>query len=318
MSIQTIYNVLSLCSSKNIVVFLRASTSHEYCNLYCVYDKLNIKNRCVWIDSGKYSSLSALWILAHAKIVLLDQSSRILSNIILSKDTIVIQLWHGGGLYKKVGFDAFRMGYDHKSEYKRVQRIHGQIDYFVISDSKLIQYYANTFKLGHEQIMPLGLARTDLLYQCDKGQVKSRFYELHPEAKGEKLLLYAPTFRKTPGARNCSHNEIDIDFLNTKLGQEWCFLFRIHPTLIGKVSTGNGWIDISRYGYKESILLADALVTDYSSILFDFSITGNPVFLYIPDIAEYMATERMLYVNPENLVSEKTLPTIIMNLYPLY
>ncbi len=78
-----------LCVLQKILLFfLRASTSHEYCNLYCVYDKLNIKNRCVWIDSGKYSSLSALWILAHAKIVLLDQSSRILSNIITLQNRI--------------------------------------------------------------------------------------------------------------------------------------------------------------------------------------------------------------------------------------
>lgn len=305
MSIQTIYNVLSLCSSKNIVVFLKSSTSYEYCNLYCVYDKMNIKNCCIWIDSSKYSNLSTLWIIAHAKIILLDQASKILSNIIISKYTTIIQLWHSGGLYKKVGFDAFRRGYDHKIEYKRVQRIHGQVDYFVISDSKLIQYYANAFNLRNEQIIPLGLARTDLLYQCDKEQVKSRFYELHPEAKGKKLLLYAPTFRTTQRARNCSHNVIDISFLNTKLGQEWCFIFRIHPTLIDKISIGNGWIDISRYSYHESILLADALITDYSSILFDFSITGNPIFLYTPDITEYTTTERMLYVTPENLVSEK-------------
>lgn len=153
---------------------------------------MNIKNYCIWIDSSKYYSISTLWTIAHAKIILLDQSSKILSNIIISKDTIVIQLWHSGGLYKKVGFDAFRRGYDYQSEYKRVQRIHGQINYFVISDSKLIQYYANAFNLKNEQIIPLGLARTDLLYQCDKQEVKNRFYELHPEVKGKKFFFTRP------------------------------------------------------------------------------------------------------------------------------
>ena len=305
MLIQTIYNVLSLCSSKDIIVFLKSSTSYEYCNLYCVYKKMNIKNYCIWIDSSKYYSISTLWTIAHAKIILLDQSSKILSNIIISKDTIVIQLWHSGGLYKKVGFDAFRRGYDYQSEYKRVQRIHGQINYFVISDSKLIQYYANAFNLKNEQIIPLGLAITDLLYQCDKQEVKNRFYELHPEVKGKKILLYAPTLRTTQKTRTCDNNLIDINILNSQLGQEWCFIFKVHPTLIDKISIENGWIDISKYSYDESILLSDALITDYSSILFDFSITENPIFLYLPDINEYTTTERMLYVKPENLVSEK-------------
>lgn len=98
---------------------------------------------------------------------------------------------------------------------------------------------------------------------------------------------------------------IDINILNSQLGQEWCFIFKVHPTLIDKISIENGWIDISKYSYDESILLSDALITDYSSILFDFSITENPIFLYLPDINEYTTTERMLYVKPENLVSEK-------------
>ena len=144
-----------------------------------------------------------------------------------------------------------------------------------------------------------------MLYQCDKQEVKNRFYELHPEVKGKKILLYAPTFRTTQKTRTCDNNLIDINILNSQLGQEWCFIFKVHPTLIDKISIENGWIDISKYSYDESILLSDALITDYSSILFDFSITENPIFLYLPDINEYTTTERMLYVKPENLVSEK-------------
>lgn len=303
-SVRTIYKVLSLCSSKKLIVFLKASTSHEYCNLYYVYNKMNDKSCCKWADSSCLN-LSALWLVAHAKIILLDQSSRILSNIAIAKDTTIIQLWHSGGLYKKVGFDAFRKEYDASFEYKRVSRIHGQIDYFVISDSRLIQDYAKAFNLRNEQVVPLGLARTDLIYQSDREKIKNRFYDLHPEARGKKILLYAPTFRTVHKTRTCDYKLLDVNALNKKLGQEWCFAFRSHPTLIDKIPVEKGWIDISKYSYEESILLPDALVTDYSSILFDFSITGNPVFLYMPDIDEYTSTQRMLYVTPENLASKK-------------
>lgn len=303
---QLVYNIFSLFCRKNKIVFLKHSTSSKYKNLYCVYEKINDKDSCVWINNDKLI-LSSIFNLARAKIVLIDQSSRLISNIRLSNKTTIIQLWHSGGLYKKVGFHAFRVGYDEDEEYKRVKRIHGQIDYFIISDKKLIPYYAASFHIEPDHILPLGLARTDLLYQCNRQNIKEHFFESYPEVKGKKILVYAPTFRTRAGKRCCSYSMLDINFLNKNLGAEWCFAFKLHPTLVNQISIPDGWIDISEYDYADSIMLGDILVTDYSSILFDFALTGNPVFLYLADISEYLSTQRMLYIQPEELVSKSNI-----------
>lgn len=71
-----------------------------------------------------------------------------------------------------------RKGYEKEKELSRLNRIHGNIDWLIISDEKLVKSYAEAFHLHNEQVLLLGLARTDLLYSCDPEQAKEKFFSI--------------------------------------------------------------------------------------------------------------------------------------------
>lgn len=116
---------------------------------------------------------------------------------------------------------------------------------------------------------------------------------------GLKLCLYAPTFRKDGGMEAY---RFDYDALARALGErfggEYVFAYRLHPNIasLPRPEFLQGHIDASFYPDTQELLAAaDALLTDYSSILEDFMLTGRPGFVYAPDIDEYVDDRGFYY-----------------------
>ena len=117
----------------------------------------------------------------------------------------------------------------------------------------------------------------------------------------KRLLLYAPTFRKDKGLE-----AYDMDYarcvkaLERRFGGEWLILAKLHPNIAEKASqldldpryivNASGYPDI-----QELYLACDGLVTDYSSVMFDYLITGKPCFLYVNDLAAYKADRNFTF-----------------------
>ena len=298
-----LYKFFCLIPRKSLVCFIECGTSHSYSNLDVLWKELNTKVNAIYIDGTK-CNISGIWYISRAKVLVMDQSSPIISNLIIDKNTICVQVWHSSGLYKYVGFDAIKNNIDIKKEIKRIKRVHGNIDWFIISDDKLIGKYAKAFNLKNDHVLPLGLVRTDLLYTCNIDDARSKFFNIFPECKGKKLLLYAPTFRSSDEKGKRIHSyDLDVAVLQEKLGDEWCFLLRRHPSVTEKVP--EGWKDVSLLGQEDCLAVSDVLVTDYSSILFDYAFFRRPIFLFIPDVSVYKSSERGLYVEPEELVGKE-------------
>ena len=283
-----IYNIVVYIFKQNYICFIFSESSYKYQNMDILFNA--IKSKFIAIKISKDINLQNILKLARSKVIILDQSTPLTTNIILIPNTICVQIWHSSGLYKKVGFDAIQKGKPEAKEMRRIQRIHGQIDYFIISDEKLIPYYAQAFRKKYNQILALGLIRTDLLLNRPKKV---------PEKHTKKKILYAPTFRKIESGRIHSYF-LDIEILKKYLGNSYRFLLRRHPTL-PFAAIPKGWEDASNI--PQDILLADVdiLITDYSSILFDFSILKKPILLFVPDQKDYTETDRELYLTPEEL-----------------
>lgn len=297
-----LYKILCLIPRKPLVCFIEGETSRHYSNIDILWKKASQCLNIIRIDGFKYN-ISNIWKLSRASVIVTDQSYPVTSNLHIDKRTSCVQVWHSSGFYKCVAFDAMRKGYEKEKELSRLNRIHGNIDWLIISDEKLVKSYAEAFHLHNEQVLPLGLARTDLLYSCDPEQAKEKFFQSFPEVRGKKILLYAPTFRVAAdtGLRTCVV-PIDFSILQAELGEEWCFALRRHPSVKGE--TLEGWIDVSSLSQEDVLSMSDALVTDYSSILFDYSFFKRPIFLFIQDIGEYKK-ERDLYINPHELVGDE-------------
>ncbi|MGM9194347.1 CDP-glycerol glycerophosphotransferase family protein, partial [Campylobacter jejuni] len=111
--------------------------------------------------------------IASSSVIIIDQSNYFLSHIKLFSSTKVIQLWHGGGLYKKVAFDK-------TNYFKKNARIHRNISFLNISDEKLTKEYSRMFNVGKKNIISYGLPRTDLLFKRNSVEDKKKFFLLYP------------------------------------------------------------------------------------------------------------------------------------------
>lgn len=162
----------------------------------------------------------------------------------------------------------------------------------------------------------LGMPRNDLLFHPEKKELIKKKLRIPADAK---IVLYAPTFRSNSGgteSRNIAKSGLDqlneIDFAklfdslsNTFHSNNWVFIGRFHyfvekaipwdeleKRYPGKIINGNKHDDMADY-----LLCADVLITDASSSMFDFLLTGKPCFLFFPDVDNYQNNERGFYVD---------------------
>ena len=212
-----------------------------------------------------------------------------------------LQTWHGFAL-KRIEKDAVA---NLPPEYPAyAERDSSQID-LLVSDSRFMtEVYRSAFWYGGE-IAEFGLPRNDSLIRRkpDTATVVRKALGVPVE---EKLVLYAPTFRVDHSMEACS-----LDFARLKkacerrFGGSFTVLVRLHPNVAGLAEDYlKPWpqvVDATAYPDGQALLeTADVLVTDYSSIMFDFMLTERPCFQFATDIAAYR-NDRNFYMSLDAL-----------------
>lgn len=209
-------------------------------------------------------------------------------------ETTVIQLWHGAGALKKFGYDSAD---DIPSWYKG--NVFKNYDLVTVSSRACVRPFASAMKLTEKQVKPLGISRTDCYFDQKYLQsCRENLYQRFPETIGKKLLLWAPTFRerptnsKTPGLK-------EIERLESMLGPSWKVIKKFHPHIKAQHDKIG-----SAFSAEELLPMIDYLVTDYSSIIFDYLLFERPFAFYVPDLEEY-TSKRGLYISLDELPGEK-------------
>jgi CDP-glycerol glycerophosphotransferase (TagB/SpsB family)/glycosyltransferase involved in cell wall biosynthesis len=210
------------------------------------------------------------------------------------KDQIYIQTWHGTPL-KKMGFDQNTKMRD--SEKRRLKFHTNSWDYFLSPNSYTSKIFRRAFRY-YGPIIEVGYPRNDILIQNPIQKVNEIKSGLNIDVD-TKVVLYAPTFRDWD--LNGYQKAIkDIIKMGSQADEKTIVLLRLHYLLSKKVSNVNlpeNIINVSDYNdVQELLLISDILVTDYSSIMFDYSLLKRPIILYCYDYDEYSA-RRGLYFN---------------------
>lgn len=228
-------------------------------------------------------------------------NSGITAKIPLRKSQLHLNTWHGGGAYKKVGLDTSSdMNGSGSLFIKLSQR---QTGAFLTSSRRFTEVMESATGLAPEKFKPFGMPRNDLLFRKPnrkKDREIRQKYGLDPE---EKLVLYAPTYRGRAGYReDTCGNGLDAamvpDALKKRFGGRWRLLYRGHY-FQHTSSESSGWTDVSDYpDMQELLAVVDVLITDYSSTVWDFSLTDKPGFLFVPDLEVYKK-ERSFYTPVE-------------------
>lgn len=235
--------------------------------------------------------------LATAKYVFLNDNFMPMASLRFSKDAVITQLWHAEGAFKKFGLSAPLT----EDVAEREKKCSQNLTYIVCSSKNIAPIYAEAFGVDESKILPLGAPRTDLLL-CEKDveSVRRRFDDTHPECKGKKLILYAPTFRDSPEANKNLLSRIDMNKFNS-LGDEYRLLIKLHPQINAGV-TVDGAINVTNgHDIGELTLICDMLITDYSSACMDFALLSKPCIFFAFDLEEY-EKERSFYFDYESYV----------------
>lgn len=238
----------------------------------------------------KRNSLKHLYYLNRAKFWVDNQGMAHLAD---KKDQqVYVQTWHGTPLK--------RMGYDQKKlpthqELVRLKKQTDAWDYLVSPNRYTSRVLKRGFRYGGE-ILETGYPRNDLLTsQPPEIREKARMSLGIPAAK--QVILFAPTFRDwNPN----SFQQVldDVQYISKELGESQVLVLRLHYLLSDKIAQFElplNIIDASDYqDIQELYLLADLLITDYSSVMFDYALLKRPILLYCYDLDEYI-TRRGMY-----------------------
>lgn len=219
------------------------------------------------------------------------------------KGQLYIQTWHSSLRLKMIEGDTEETLPAHYIE--MAKKDSAQIDALLSG----CQYSSDIFRRAFwysGPIIPTGTPREDLLFSNDINKRKEILKNLGV-SDNTHILLYAPTFRKDNSIK-C----YDIDFkrvitsLSDKLGGEWQVLLRLHPHLkyYSKqiVESFPQIKDVTSYDdIQELLFISDCVISDYSSLIFDYALTGRPCFLYASDLKHYISTDRALYFDVREL-----------------
>ncbi len=247
-----------------------------------------------WHIISKWFKL--IWIMSKQEFIFVDDYSPIFKYIDISPKTKLIQVWHAGVGFKSVGYARF--GFGGPEPY---QSSHRKYDYAIVGEEALIPVYEEVFGITKEKILPYGLARMDHFFDKEKiGKIKENLYEKFPNLKEKKVILFAPTFR----GRRQAKAYYPYDKLNLSKIHEVCkqknaiFMIKMHPFIQEKIEIPKEYAeyiqDFSDYtDINDLYYIADVLVTDYSSSVYEYSKLKKPILLYTFDLDDYQLINRV-------------------------
>jgi CDP-glycerol glycerophosphotransferase len=157
------------------------------------------------------------------------------------------------------------------------------------------------------QIAETGYPRNDVLVDARGPEVRAAVRDRLGIANGVTAVLYAPTWRDHDTLLDPDVDVplgLDVAGVAEQLGAEYCILQRLHyfNTARRPAVTGPNVRDVSFHpDIAELYLAADVMVTDYSSTMFDFAVTGKPILFHAWDLAEYGDTTRGFYLDLQEI-----------------
>ena len=200
------------------------------------------------------------------------------------KGQIEVQTMHGTPL-KTIGLDVPGDFPTKKSEKKYIRKCK-RWDYLIVQSKFVADLAPSAFKFENT-IMDTGYPRTDILYSSNNEEEMGRLKEKLGLPKDKKVIMYAPTWR----VRDKFELMLDLEKMKEKFSDEYVLILRLHHF------SAKGWKGVPADGFVydltdyESIedlyIITDILITDYSSVMFDYAVLDRPMLFFTYDLDEY-------------------------------
>ena len=213
----------------------------------------------------------------------------------------VLQTWHGSTL-KRIGFDLEKIPFAKPDYHERLAVEIAQWDYLISPSPWCTPILRDAFRF-EGRMLETGYPRNDVLSRPELAALIRRRLGL---PHGRKVILYAPTWRDDRAYGKGRYRfdlRLDLELMREELGEDHILLIRRHPNIadvVGPAGENPFILDVSTYpDIQELYLVADLLITDYSSAMFDFAVTGRPMLFYTYDLEHYRDELRGFYFDFE-------------------
>ena len=323
-SFQVLFGLVSLLPKKKDLIIFESFLGKQYSDSpRAIYEYLMAHNKdfdMIW-SVNKHSvkkfkqygvphlrRLSFRWFLTVPRASYWVSNSRFPSWMRKGKGTTYLQTWHGTPL-KKLGIDIneVKMYQINTKQYRQsfIQEAE-KWDYLISPNSYSTEIFKRAFGFNGEMIES-GYPRNDQLFIRNKPEVIRELKQKMDIPSDKKVILYAPTWRDNQHLPTGGYRlelELDLERMQAELGDKYVVLLRLHYLISER-------IDISKYeGFAYNMsnyddigdlyLISDMLITDYSSVFFDYAILNRPILFYVYDIEDYREDIRGFYFELEN------------------
>ncbi|KNX32690.1 MULTISPECIES: CDP-glycerol glycerophosphotransferase family protein [Bacillus amyloliquefaciens group] len=224
--------------------------------------------------------LKAVLILFKSKVVITDNYFLMTSVLNRRPQTTCIQVWHANGSLKKFGLEDVTNQNRPASDISRFKKVYRSFDFVTVGSDAMADVFKKSFGIRDGQLLKTGVPLTDVYYEEHKPELKHKW--------PKKIILYAPTFR------DYDMQSFRLPFteeqLTNALNGEYMLLVKLHPAVLHQISASfeSELIkNVSDMRLHDLLKAADMLITDYSSVPFEFALLNKPIFFFTYDLEEY-------------------------------
>lgn len=227
-------------------------------------------------------TLGSMFHLATASVCVLDSYWPAVSMLKHKDSLAVIQIWHAMGKIKKSGYQSLDKGLGRSSMIAHEMRMHRNYDVIIAGGKAFNPFYCASFGVDESVLYNVGLPRMDMLRENTE-KCRRQFYDAYPELEGEKIVLYAPTFRK--GQIFDPKPIVDAFDFN---GHQQLIIKRHPNQRLNEENLGQA-MTCDEVPTSTVLSVCDCVITDYSAITIEAAILKKPVYFYLFDYEDYLS-----------------------------
>lgn len=299
-SLNFIYFFIKLFPTKDKILMISRQSNKPSIDFLLLKEAIKQKDKeveivflCHTLDGGIKSSLKdkikygfhmlrQMYEIATSKIVVLDTYCIVISLLKHKKSLKVIQMWHSIGTMKKFGYTALDTSEGTRKSIALLMHMHENYSYILASSPAYKEDLAKGFNYDESKVEIFPLPRVDLLLDDNFKEKKKREILLkHPDLSGKTIILYCPTFRKNEEKMKQAVND-----LCNELKSDQILILKLHP--LSKLKIRNTKVKtINDFTSFEMLFIADALISDYSCIVYEAALLNIPLYFYNFDMQNY-------------------------------
>ena len=232
--------------------------------------------------------------LVKYRYIFLDDANDVVSCLPLRSETDVVQLWHACGAFKKWGMSTGDLLFGGTKAEKRRHPYYENLSLVTISAPDIKWAYAEAMDLeGRDEIIkPLGVSRADVFFDdAFIANARQAVGGVVPQIAGKNVVLYAPTFRGS-ATHAQAPDALDIPLMREEIGDRYVLLIKHHPFVKDRPQIPAGCeefaFDVSdNLPIDQLLCVADMCISDYSSLVFEYSLFERPMAFFAYDKADY-------------------------------